>query len=174
MGVKFANPPLKLGLKYHDPPHLTELKEKCSRLLNVPGALKVFQANKKKKRKQKQNKRKAKKARTKRMEVNCKRVIETTAPQQESHDVTEPIGPLSLHYEGISGLLKTQRPYIQYAFEKGLFTNESQDIIKQYLRFNLNENHDDDESDCINADDINDDDQDAHSSIDGDAEDSDE
>ena len=47
------------------------------------------------------------------MEVNCKRVIETIAPQQESHDVTEPIGPLSLHYEGLSGLLKTQRPYIQ-------------------------------------------------------------
>ena len=45
-----------------------------------------------------------------------------------------------------------------------------QEIIQQYLRFNLNENHDDDESDCINADDINDDD----SSIDGDAEDSDE
>ena len=108
------------------------------------------------------------------MEVNCKRVIETIAPQQEQHDVTEPIGPLSVHYEGISGLLKTQRPYIQYAFEKGLFTNESQEIIKQYLRFNLNENHDDDESDCINADDINDDDQDAHTSIDGDAEDSDE
>ena len=81
---------------------------------------------------------------------------------------------LFIHYEGISGLLKTQRPYIQYAFEKGLFTNESQEIIKQYLRFNLNENHDDDESDCINADDINDDDQDAHTSIDGDAEDSDE
>ena len=61
------------------------------------------------------------------------------------------------------------------AFEKGLFTSESQDIIKQYLCFTLNENHDhDDESDCINADDINDDDQDAHSSIDGDAEDSDE
>ena len=38
----------------------------------------------------------------------------------------------------------------------------------------LNENHDDDESNCITADDINDDDQDAHSSIDGDAEDSDE
>ena len=88
------------------------------------------------------------------MEANCKRVIKTIAPQQESHDVTEPIGPLSLHYEGISGLLKTQRPYIQYAFEKGLFTNESQEIIKQYLRFNLNENHNDDESDCINADDI--------------------
>ena len=88
------------------------------------------------------------------MEVNCKRVIETIAPQQEWHDVTEPIGPLSLHYEGISGLLKTKRPYIQYAFEKGLFTNESQEIIKQYLCFNLNENHDDDESDCINADDM--------------------
>ena len=113
----------------------------------------VFQADKKK-RKQKQNKRKAKKARAKRMEVNYKSVIETIAPQQESHDVTEPIGPLSLHYEGISGLLKTQRPYIQYAFEKGLFTNESQEIIKQYLRFNLSENHDDDESDCINADDM--------------------
>ena len=106
------------------------------------------------------------------MEADCKRVIETIAPQQESHDVTEPIGPLSLHYEGISGLLKTQRPYIQYAFEKGLFTNESQEIIKQYLRFNSNENHDDDESDWINADDINDDDQDVHTNIDGDAEDS--
>ena len=55
----------------------------------------------------KTKKRKTKKARTKRMEVNCKRVIETIAPQQEWHDVTEPIGPLSLHYEGISGLLKT-------------------------------------------------------------------
>ena len=44
-------------------------------------------------------------------------------------------------------------------FEKGLFTSESH-IIKQYLYFTLNENHDDDddESDCINADDINDDD----------------
>ena len=113
MDVKFANPPLELSLKYHDPPHLIELKEKFSRLLNVPEALKVFQANKKKKRKQKQNKTKAKKARTKRMEVNCKKVIETTAPQQEWHYVTEPIGPLSLHYEGISGLLKTQRPFIQ-------------------------------------------------------------
>ena len=55
-----------------------------------------------------------------------------------------------------------------------MFTNESQESIKQYLHFNLNENHDDDESDCINADDINDDDQDAHTSVDGDAEDSDE
>ena len=62
----------------------------------------------------------------------------------------------------------------QYTFDKRLFINESKEIIKQYLRFNLNENHDDDESDCINADDINDDDQDAHTSIDGDSEDSDE
>ena len=108
------------------------------------------------------------------MEVNCKKVIEAFAPQQESHDVTEPIGPSSLHYEGISGLLKTQRRYIQYAFEKGLFTDESKEIIKQYLPFNLNENHDDDESYCVNADDINDDDQDAHTSTDGDAEGSDE
>ena len=35
MGVKFANPPLMLGLKYHDTPHLTELKEKCSRLFKA-------------------------------------------------------------------------------------------------------------------------------------------
>ena len=35
MGVKFANPPLMLGLKYHDPPHLTELNAKCSRLFKV-------------------------------------------------------------------------------------------------------------------------------------------
>ena len=160
--------PLSFGLKYHDPPHLTEFKEKCSRLFKVP-----YSKPTSKKRKQKQNNRKAKKARATRMEANYKRVIETIAPQQESHDVTEPIGPLSLNYEGIIGLLKTQRPHIQYAFEKGLFTSESQDIIKQYLPFNLNENQDDDESDCINADDINDDDQDAHSSIDGDAEDSD-
>ena len=148
MGVTFASPPLELGLKYHDPPHLAELKE------IVPGSLRCSipsQREKRKKRKEKQNKRKAKKARAKRMEANCKRLIETIAPQQESHNATEPIGPLFLHYQGISGLLKTQRPYIQYAFEKGLFTNESQDIIKQYLRFNLNENHDDDESDCINA-----------------------
>ena len=74
----------------------------------------------------------------------------------------------------LSRLLKTQRPYIQFAFEKVLFTNESQDIIKQYLRFNLNGNDDDDESDCINADNKNNDDQDAHSSIDGDADDGDE
>ena len=50
------------------------------------------------------------------MEANCKKVIETIAPQQEWHNVTEPIGPLSLHYDGISGLLKTQRPYTQYIF----------------------------------------------------------
>ena len=116
MGVKFDNPPLELGLKYHDPPHLTELKQKCSGLFKVQHSK---HKPTRRKRKQKQNKRKAKNARAKRMEANCKRVIETIAPQQESHDVTEPISPLFLHYKGISGLLKTQRPYIQYAFEKG-------------------------------------------------------
>ena len=53
MGVKFANPPLELGLKYHDPPHLTELKEKCSRLCKV-------QYSKLTRKKRKRNKRKAK------------------------------------------------------------------------------------------------------------------
>ena len=78
MGVKFANPPLELGLKYHDPPHVTELKEKCSRLFKVQ-----YSKATSKKRKQKQNKRKAKKANATRMEANCIRVIETIAPQQE-------------------------------------------------------------------------------------------
>jgi len=52
-----------------------------------------------------------------------------------------------------------------------LFTKEAQDTIRQYLCFNLNEN-DDDESGYINAADIND--EDAHCSTDGDAENSDE
>ena len=47
------------------------------------------------------------------------------------------------------GSASKHKGHNQYAFEKGLFINESQEIIKQYLRFNLNENHDDDESDCI-------------------------
>ena len=83
---------------------------------------------------------------------------------------TEPIGPLFLHFDGISGLLKTQKPYVQLPFDKGLFTKESQDIIKQYLCFNLNENDDDEVSDHINSDDINDDDDEAHRSYDSDAE----
>ena len=33
MGVKFANPSLELGLKYHDPPHLIELKKKMFQAL---------------------------------------------------------------------------------------------------------------------------------------------
>ena len=49
-------------------------------------------------------------------------------------------------------------------------TGNYQAISKLQLKWK----YDDDESDCINADDINDDDQDAHSSIDGDAEDIDE
>ena len=98
MGVKFANPPLELGKKNHDPPHVTELKEKCSRLFKVQYSNQQVKRGNKNKIKGKQ-----KKARAKRMEVDCKRVFETIAPQKESHDVTEPIGPLSVHYEGISG-----------------------------------------------------------------------
>ena len=45
MGVKFANPPLELGLKYHDPPHLTELKEKYSRLFKVQDSKPTRQTN---------------------------------------------------------------------------------------------------------------------------------
>ena len=82
-----------------------------------------------KKRKQKQNRRKAKKAKDQRA---CQRVVEIIAPQHPVNDGTEPIGPLFLHFEGISGLLKVQKPYVQLAFDKGLFTKESQDIIKQY------------------------------------------
>ena len=143
MGVKFANPPLELGLRYHDPPHLTELKEKCSRL---------FKEQYSKLTRKKGNKNKIK-GKQKKLGRTAKELLKPLhLSKSRMMLVTEPIGPLSLHYEGISGLLKTQRPYIQYAFEKELFTNESQEIIKQYLRFNLNENHDDDESDCINAD----------------------
>ena len=36
------------------------------------------------------------------MEANCKKVIETIAPQQESHDATEPIGPLSPLHEKLN------------------------------------------------------------------------
>ena len=57
---------------------LTELKGKCSRLFKVQ-----YSKATGKKRKQKQNKRKAEKASATRMEANCKRVIETIAPQQE-------------------------------------------------------------------------------------------
>ena len=100
-----------------------------------------------KKRKQKQNRRKAKKAKEGRREANSQRFIEIIAPQHPENDGTEPIGPLILHFEGISGLLKAQKPYVQLAFDKGLFTKESQDIIKQYLCFNRNENYDDDDDD---------------------------
>ena len=55
VGVKFTNPSLELDLKYHDPPHLTELKEKCSRLFKV-------QYSKPTSKKRKQLKIKAKKA----------------------------------------------------------------------------------------------------------------
>ena len=68
----------------------------CSRLFKVQ-----YSKPKSQNRKPIQNKRKAKKAKAIKVEDNCKRVIETIAPQHQSRDVTEPIGPLSLHYEGI-------------------------------------------------------------------------
>ena len=61
MGVKFANPPLMLGLKYHDPPHLTELKEKCSRLFKVQYSKPTRKKESKKKLEQKEWKLTAKK-----------------------------------------------------------------------------------------------------------------
>ena len=60
MGVKFANPPLELGLKYHDPPHLTELKEKCSRLFKVQYSKPTRKKGNKNKIKGKQKKARAK------------------------------------------------------------------------------------------------------------------
>ena len=68
MGVKFANPPLMLGLKYHDHLHLTELKEKCSRLFKVQHSKPTRKKGNKNNIKGKQ-----KKARAKRMEANCKK-----------------------------------------------------------------------------------------------------
>ena len=53
-------------------------------------------------------------------------------------------------------------------------TRNYQAISKLQLKWKSWWLYHDDESHCVNADDINDDDQDAHSSIDGDAEDSDE
>ena len=57
----YVTHPLELGIKYHDPPFRTELKEKCSKVFKVQ----YSKPTRKKKRKQKQNKRKAKKARAK-------------------------------------------------------------------------------------------------------------
>ena len=73
-------------------------------------------------------------------------------------DSTQPIGPLSLYYEGISRLLKTQKQYIKFAFEKGFFTKEAQEVIKQYLSFEL----DDDETNSVGSDCIGTDDEDAN------------
>ena len=50
-----------------------------------------------KKSKQKQKERKAKKARAARMEANCKRVIETIAPHQESNDQLQSLLAHYLH-----------------------------------------------------------------------------
>ena len=73
------------------------------------------------------------------------------------NDSSEPISALLLHFEGISGLSKAHKPYVQLAFDKGLFTKESQDVIKQYLCFSL----DDDAAAAADVDgDVDDDDDD--------------
>ena len=96
MLVKFANPPLDLGLKDHEPPHLTELKEQCSRLFKV-------QYSKLTRKKGNKNKKKIKQKKLGQKECGklTAKEFETIAPQQESHDLPEPIGSLSLHYEGL-------------------------------------------------------------------------
>ena len=130
---------------------------------NIPDSFKVqYSKQTRKKGNKKNNKRKAKKAGAKRMEVNCKRVIETIAPQKRviwcyracwsiisslwrnkwAPQNTKAIYPICL-WEGIVHQRNKEQSFLQL-----------QDIIKQYLCFNLNENHNDDESDCINADDI--------------------
>ena len=108
-----------------------KLKEKCSRLFTVSYVKPMSKKGNK-------AKKKAQKAKEARREANCQIVVEIIAPQHPVNDGTEPIGPLFLHFEGISGLLKAQKPYVQLAFHKGLFTKESQDVIKQYLCFNFN------------------------------------
>ena len=98
MRVKFTNPPLDLGLKDHEPPHLTELKEKCSRLFKV-------QYSKLTRKKGNKNKIKGNQKKLGRKEWKST-TRELMKPLHLSKSrmmlVTEPIGPLSLHYEGIS------------------------------------------------------------------------
>ena len=57
----------------------------------------------------------------------------------------------ALHQEGIIGLKKRQLPYIQYAFDKELFTVAAKDTIKQYMTFSMSEIEEDD-SDGSSAD----------------------
>ena len=124
---------------------LTGLQEKFTRLFKV-----TYSKSQSRKRKQKQNKRKAKRAKQNRMEANCKQIIRTIAPQRNDSDA-EPIGPLELHQEGIIGLKKRQLHYIQYAFDKELFTVAAKDTIKQYMTFSMSEIEEDD-SDGSSAD----------------------
>ena len=125
---------------------LTGLQEKFTRLFKV-----TYSKSQSRKRKQKQNKRKAKRAKQNRMEANCKQIIRTIAPQRNDSDADRPIGPLELHQEGIIGLKKRQLPYIQYAFDKELFTVAAKDTIKQYMTFSMSEIEEDD-SDGSSAD----------------------
>ena len=117
-----------------------KLKEKCPMLFTVSYVKPMSKKGNKNKTEEK-----PKKVKEAKREANCQRVVEIIAPQHPVNDGTEPIGTLFLHFEGISALLKAQKPYVQLAFDKGLFTKESQDIMKQYLCFNLNEKDDDDE-----------------------------
>ena len=145
---------------------LTELQEKCSQLFKG-----TCSKPKSRKRKQKQNKRKAKKAKNNRMEVSCKVVIKTIAPQHNADSDAEPIGPLELYCEGISTLKKKQLPYIRYAFDKVLFTVAAKDVIKQHMAFTMSETDDsdgghdyDDEDDDGNGDNNVEDDPDGSTS----------
>ena len=164
MEVKFANPPLELGLKYHDLSHLTELKEKCSRIFKVQYSKPIRKKGNKNNRKGKQRK-----LGQKDWKLTAKELLKPLHLCKSG----KMLQSLLVHYLFIMKEQVGSLKHKGHISNMPLNTNESQDIIKQYLRFNLNENHNDDESDCINGDDINDDDQDVHTSIDGDAEDSD-
>ena len=130
MRVKFANPPLDLGLKDHEPPHRTELKEKCSRLFKVQYSKLTRKKGNKNKKKIKQ-----KKLGQKEWKLTAKEFLKPLHLSKSRMIFQSLLAHYLFIMKDLSGLLETQ--YIQYAFEKRLFTNESQDIITQYLRFNL-------------------------------------
>lgn len=144
---------------------LVELKEKCARMFKA-----TYSKPKSKKRKQKQNQRKAKKAKQNRLETNCKLIIASIAPNHDAND-TDPIGALDLNYEVISSLTKKQVPYIHYAFNKGYFTKTAQDMITQYLKFDLKDIIHDDCSDSDDNNDCSDDGKEDSDDNDGDDED---
>ena len=85
-------------------------------------------------------------------------VIKINAPQHNADSDAEPIGPLELYYEGKSTLKKKQLPYIQYVFDKKLFTVAAKDVIKQHMAFTMSETEDDDSDGGHDDDDDDDDD----------------